>query len=115
MRSICAGGVLAAWLAASSASAASTSDAKPFQINVILCNSPEHAVAFAIAMDGGAAEEEAKDKVGRSAGVEVCDRFFGLASIDEQRTLHEKGLAYKVTSLHFSGVGIMKWMAQPLR
>ncbi len=114
MRSICAAGVLAACLAASSASAGSSAHAKPFQIDVILCDSPEHAVAFAMDMGAGAAEEEAKDKVGRSAGMEVCDRFFGLATIDEQRTLHEKGVAYKVTSLHFSGVGSMKWMAQPL-
>ncbi len=76
---------------------------------------PEHAVAFAIDIDNGAAEEEAKDKVGRSAGKEVCDRFFGLATIDEQRTLHKKGIDYQVTSLRFSGVGSMKWMAQPLR
>ncbi len=115
MRSICAAVVLAACLAASSASASSGADATPFQINVILCDTPEHAVAYAIAMDGGAAEEEAKDKVGRSAGKEVCDRFFGLATVDEERTLHEKGIAYKATSLHFSGVGSMKWMAQPLR
>jgi hypothetical protein len=115
IRSICAAGVLAACLAASSASAGSAADAKPFQINVILCDSPEHAVAFAVAMDGGAAEEEAKDKVGRSAGMEVCDRFFGLATVDEERTLHEKGVTYKVTALRFTRVGSMKWMAQPLK
>ncbi len=113
MRLICAAGVLAACLAASSASAGSGADTTPFQINVILCDSPEHAVAYAIAMDGGAAEEEAKDKVGRSAGKEVCDKFFGVATVDEERTLHENGIAYKVTSLHFSGVESMRWMAQP--
>ncbi len=115
MRSISVAGVLAALIIASSASGAPGGDARPFQINVILCDSPEHAVAYAVAMDGGAAEEEAKDKVGRSAGMEVCDRFFGLATVDEERTLHEKGVAYKVTSLRFSGVGSMKWMAQPVR
>jgi hypothetical protein len=115
MRSICAAAILAACAAASSASAGSDADAKPFQINVILCDSPEHAVDYAVAVDSGAAEEEAKDKVGRSAGMEVCDRFFGLATIDEERTLHEKGVAYKVTSLRFSGVQSMKWMAQPLK
>jgi hypothetical protein len=115
IRSICAGAALASCLAASSASAGSSADAKPFEINVILCDSPEHAVAYAVAVDGGAAEEIAKDKVGRSAGMEVCDRFFGLATVDEVRTLHEKDVTYKVTSLRFSGVQSMKWMAQPVK
>jgi hypothetical protein len=115
IRSICAAGALAGCVAASSASAGSTADAKPFEINVILCDSPEHAVAYAVAVDGGAAEEIAKDKVGRSAGMEACDRFFGLATVDEERVLNEKGVTYKVTSLRFNGVQRMKWMAQPLK
>lgn len=113
MKSILVAGVFSACFAASSASAAPTSDAKQFQINVMLCDTPDHAVAFAIAMDGGAAEDEAKDKVGRSAGVEACDKFIGLATIDEERTLHEKGVAYTVTALRFAGVKSMRWMAQP--
>jgi hypothetical protein len=115
MRSIIAVSTLAVCVFVSSASAGSSADAVPFQINVILCDTPEHAVAYAVAVDAGAAEEEAKDKVGRSAGMEVCDRFFGLATVDEERTLHANGIAYKATALRFTGVKSMKWMAQPVK
>lgn len=88
--------------------------AEPFEINVMLCDTPEHAIAYAVAIDRGAADDEAKDIVGRSAGSEVCDKFIGLATVDEERTLREKGVAYKVTALRFDGVKNIKWMAQPL-
>ncbi len=58
----------------------------------MLCNSPEHAIDFAVAMDHGAVDDEAKDKVGKAAGRENCDNFMGLASIGEQRMLSEKGI-----------------------
>lgn len=83
-------------------------------MNVMLCDSPEHAVAFAVAIDHGAVDDEAKDQIGRAAGREVCDKFMGLASIGEQRTLSEKGISYRVTAYQFTGVGEMKWSAIPL-
>jgi hypothetical protein len=114
MRPIFAAGVLTLFLATSSLAAAQTHETKPFTINVMLCDTPERAIAYAMALDGGAAEDEAKDALGRAAGLEVCDKFMGLATVSEQRTLQEKGVTYKVTALHFDGVKTMKWMAQPL-
>jgi len=60
----------------------------------MLCDSPEPAVAFARAFDAGAVEDEAKDKVGKATGREVCDKFMGLASIGEVRTRRENGVLY---------------------
>jgi hypothetical protein len=86
---------------------------KPIEMNVMLCDTPEHAVAFAVAINHGDVDEEAKDKVGRSAGREVCDKFMGLASVDEERTLMKDGITYKVTAYKFSGVDKMRWSAIP--
>lgn len=114
MRPIYAVDVLAALFAVSSPLSAQTQDTKPFMINVMLCDTPERAIAYAAALNRGVADDEAKDTLGRSAGMEVCDKFMGLATVGEERTLKEKGITYKVTALHFDGVKNIKWMAQPL-
>lgn len=81
--------------------------------NVMLCDSPEHAVAFTVAVNKGDPDDMAKDVVGRAAGAEVCDKFIGRASIEEQKTLWDKGLAYTVMAYKFKGVGAMRWSAIP--
>ncbi len=82
-------------------------------MNVMLCDTPEHAIAYAVAINKGAADDEAKDIVGRAAGIEVCDKFMGLASAGEEKTLSEKGVTYRVTAFKFTGVGKMRWSAIP--
>ena len=86
---------------------------KPVEMNVMLCDSPEHAIAYALAIDNGAVDDEAKDIVGKAAGREVCDKYIGLASPSEQRTVLQKGISYRVTAYQFIGVGAMKWSAVP--
>jgi hypothetical protein len=88
-------------------------DLRPGEMNVMLCDSPEHAVAYAVALDSVEAEDMAKNIVGKAAGREVCDKFIGQASPGEQRTLLEKGISYKVTAFKFAGVGAMRWSAIP--
>jgi hypothetical protein len=82
-------------------------------MNVMLCDSPEHAVAYAIALDNGEVEDMAKNIVGKAAGREVCDKFIGQAAPGEQRTIQENGISYKVTAYKFAGVGAMRWSAIP--
>lgn len=86
---------------------------KPVEMNVMLCDTPEHAVAFALTINQGDVDDEAKDKVGKAAGREVCDKFMGLASTGEEQTLLKEGVAYKVTAYQFPGVGKMRWSAIP--
>jgi hypothetical protein len=90
-----------------------TIEADPFRINVMLCDTPKHAIAYTVAINNGATEEEAKDTVGKQAGGEVCGKFFGFASVDQQRTVTEKGITYEVISYEFSGVGDIRWSAIP--
>ena len=85
------------------------------ETNVMLCDSPEHALAYAEIVDGGAAEDEAKDRVGKAAGREVCDKFIGIATTSEQRTMQRNGISYEVIAYKFPGVGRMKWAATPAR
>jgi hypothetical protein len=92
---------------------AGAQDLRPGETNVMLCDSPEHAVAYAVALDDVEVEDMAKDVVGKAAGREVCDKFIGQASPGEQRTLLEKGISYKVTAYKFDGVGAMRWSAIP--
>jgi hypothetical protein len=87
------------------------SETKP--VNVMLCDTPEHAVAYAAALHKGAAEDEAKDIVGRDAGIEACDKLVGRVSVEEEKTLESLGVIYKVTALKFSGVGKFRWVAIP--
>ncbi|QAY96424.1 hypothetical protein CWB41_12350 [Methylovirgula ligni] len=86
---------------------------KPVEMNVMLCDTPEHAVAFVVAINQGDVDDEAKDKVGKAAGREVCDKFMGLASTGEEQTLLKEGITYKVTAYQFPGVGKMRWSAIP--
>jgi hypothetical protein len=91
--------------------AAQTHDSKPLQLNVMLYDTPERAIAYSVALDGGAAEDEAKDALGRSVGKEVCDKFMGFATVEQVRTEQKNGVSYKITALKFDGVKDMKWMA----
>ena len=87
--------------------------APPVETNVMLCDSPQHAIDYAVAINNGDVEEEAQNAVGKAAGREACDKYIGLASIDEQRAMSQKGILYKVTAYKFTGVGEMKWSAIP--
>ncbi len=92
-------------------------EAAPWEgkLNVILCNTPENAIAYAVAIEKGAAVDEAKDAVGKKAGADVCDKFIGTASIETEKTQIENGVTYKIVAYTFSGVGAMKWSAIPKR
>jgi hypothetical protein len=95
------------------AAAAAPLETKPINIDVMVCDTPDHAVAYALAIDNGAVDDEAKDVVGRAAGAEVCGKFMGLATVDEEKTVREKGVTYKITAFKFTGVGKMRWSAIP--
>ncbi len=89
-------------------------DAELMDMNVMLCDSPEHAVDYAVAINNGDVEEEAQNAVGKAAARGVCDKYIGVASVSEQRTITQKGVVYKVSAYKFSGVGEMRWSAIPL-
>ncbi len=91
--------------------AGTASETKP--LNIMVCDTPEHAIAYTAAIDKGAAADEAKDIVGREAGAEVCDKFIGVASVEQENTLQSQGVIYKIVALKFSGVGKFKWSAIP--
>ena len=86
---------------------------KPVNVNIILCDTPEHAIAYAAAVHRGAQADEAKDMVGREAGVEACDKLIGFVSVDEEKMLQSLGVTYKVTALKYSGVSKFRWVAIP--
>jgi hypothetical protein len=88
-------------------------DAKHVETNVMLCDSPQHAIDYAIAINKGDADEEAQNAVGKAAGREVCDKYIGPASIGERRVISQNGVLYEVSAYEFEGVGAMKWSAVP--
>ncbi len=67
------------------------SDAQPsetglFAVNRYLCESARYAMDFAAAVAGDQEEEFAKNTVGKIAKREVCGRYVGIASIEDQRS-----------------------------
>jgi hypothetical protein len=88
-------------------------DAKHVETNVMLCDSPEHAIDYAIAINRGDVDEEAQNAVGKAAGREVCDKYIGPASIGVRRVISQNGVLYEVTAYEFEGVGAMRWSAVP--
>ncbi len=93
--------------------AETVSDTKAVDVNIMVCDTPEHAIAYTAATKKGAATDEAKDIVGRDAGVEVCEQLIGLASVEQEKTLQSQGVIYKIMAFKFSGVGKFRWSAIP--
>jgi len=76
-------------------------DPQPHSVNGYFCESAEYAMAFATAFAADADEEFAKNVVGKIAKREVCGRYVGVASIQQQETIIKKGIVYRVTALQF--------------
>jgi hypothetical protein len=87
-------------------------DADLFSVNAYLCESAEYAVDFAAAIARNAEEEYAKDIVGRIAKREVCGRYVGVASIQEQKVIVNDGALYKLTALRFTEDNKLAWVAE---
>jgi hypothetical protein len=85
------------------------------KLNIILCDTPANAIAYAAAIEKGAAVEEAKDIVGKKAGANVCDKFIGSASIETEKTQIEDGVTYKIIAYTYDKTNSMKWVAIPKR
>ncbi|MEI9916587.1 MAG: hypothetical protein WDN29_13245 [Methylovirgula sp.] len=93
------------------------SDAQPsetglFAVNRYLCESAEYAVDFAAAVAGDQEEEFAKNTVGKIAKREVCGRYVGIASIEDQKVVVNDGFMYKLTALRFHEDGKLAWVAE---
>ena len=87
-------------------------DPTPYPVNGYLCESAEYAMAFASAIAANADEEFAKNVVGKIARREVCGRYIGVASIQEQKTVIEKGYVYRLTALQFREDNKVAWLAE---
>ncbi|MEJ0052005.1 MAG: hypothetical protein WDN02_12505 [Methylovirgula sp.] len=94
------------------ASDAQPSETRLFAVNRYLCESAEYAVDFAAAVAGDQEEEFAKNTVGKIAKREVCGRYVGIASIEDQRVVVNDGFMYKLTALRFHGDGKLAWVAE---
>ena len=87
-------------------------DPAPYPVNGYLCESAEYAMAFASVIAANADEEFAKNVVGKIARREVCGRYIGVASIQEQKTVIEKGYVYRLTALQFREDKKVAWLAE---
>ena len=87
-------------------------DPAPYPVNGYLCESAEYAMAFATAIAANADEEFAKNVVGKIAKREVCGRYIGVASIQQQETIIEKGFVYRLTALQFREDKKVAWLAE---
>jgi len=87
-------------------------DPAPYPVNGYLCESAEYAMAFATAVAANASEEFAKNVVGRIAKREVCGRYIGIAFIQQQKTVVEKGVVYRLTALQFREDKKIAWLAE---
>ena len=87
-------------------------DPAPYPVNGYLCESAEYAMAFATAIAANADEEFAKNVVGKIARREVCGRYIGVAAIQEQKTVIEKGFVYRLTALQFREDKRVAWLAE---
>lgn len=98
-------------LAASTADG-QVSDFGPFHVNAYLCETSQYAVDFAAAVSGGDTVEKAKDIVGKLAKREVCGRYIGIASVEEQRVILSDGAIYRITALQFQEDHKIAWAAE---
>ena len=89
-------------------------DPAPHPVNGYFCESAEYAMAFATAFAADADEEFAKNVVGKIARREVCGRYVGVASIQQQETVTEKGFVYRLTALRFREDNKVAWLAERL-
>ncbi len=94
------------------ASAAQPSETGPFVVNGYLCESAEYAMDFAAAVASDQEEEFAKNTVGKIARREVCGRYTGVASIEDQKVIVNDGIIYKLTALRFREDGKLAWVAE---
>jgi hypothetical protein len=85
----------------------------PFHINAYLCDTPQYAIELASTESRGTEEEVANDIVGRAHKKEVCGKFIGFASVQEQKTILKDGITYKVTALQFKEDDRIAWTAEP--
>ncbi len=84
----------------------------PFAVNGYLCESAEYAVDFAAAVASDEEEEFAKNIVGKIAKREVCGRYMGVASVEDQKVVVSDGIIYRLTALRFREDGRLAWMAE---
>ena len=87
-------------------------DPAPYPVNGYFCESAEYAMAFAAAFAADADEEFAKNIVGKMAKREVCGRYVGVASIQQQETVIRKGIVYRITALQFREDNKVAWFAE---
>ncbi|MGO9133480.1 MAG: hypothetical protein ACLP8A_05445 [Methylovirgula sp.] len=92
--------------------AASDDGAASYPVNAYLCESAEYAMAFASAIAADNDEEIAKDVVGKIAKREVCGRYIGEAFIQQQKTVVEKGIIYRLIALQFREDKRVAWLAE---
>jgi hypothetical protein len=83
-----------------------------FSVNAYLCESAQYAMDFAAAVADNEQEEYAKNVVGKIAKREVCGRYIGVASIQEQKVIINAGILYKLTSLRFTEDNKVAWVAE---
>lgn len=93
-------------------SATQPSETALFSVDRYLCESAEYAVDFAAAVASDQEEEFAKNTVGKIAKREVCGRYVGVASIEDQKVVVSDGFIYKLTSLRFREDGRLAWVAE---
>jgi hypothetical protein len=106
--------VIISTMVVSGASTASgqVSDFGPFHVNAYLCETSQYAVEFAAAVSGGDEVELAKDIVGKAAKREVCGRYIGIASVEEQKIISSDGVMYRITALQFQEDHKIAWAAE---
>jgi hypothetical protein len=83
-----------------------------FAVNRYLCESAEYAMDFAAAVASDQEEEFAKNTVGKIARREVCGRYKGVASIEDQKVIVNDGIMYRLTALRFREDGKLAWAAE---
>ena len=72
----------------------------------------EYAMDFAAAVASDQEEEFAKNTVGKIARREVCGRYKGVASIEDQKVIVNDGIMYRLTALRFREDGKLAWAAE---
>jgi hypothetical protein len=83
-----------------------------FAVDRYLCESAEYAIDFAAAVASDQEEEFAKNTVGKIARREVCGRYTGFASIEDQKVVVNDGIMYRLTALRFREDGKVAWAAE---
>jgi hypothetical protein len=92
--------------------ASDPNETRLFAVNRYLCESAEYAIDFAAAVASDEEEEFAKNTVGKIARREVCGRYTGFASIEDQKVIVNDGIMYRLTALRFREDGKLAWAAE---